>query len=73
VTELADGLVINPKPLQPGYWHSYHDHRMATAGAIIGLRVAGVDVEDIATTQKTIPNFAELWFGLLGAESETGR
>ena len=73
VTELADGLVINPKPLQPGYWHSYHDHRMATAGAIIGLRVAGVDVEDIATTQKTIPNFAELWFELLGSDSESGR
>jgi 3-phosphoshikimate 1-carboxyvinyltransferase len=71
VTELADGLVINPKPLGPGNWSSYHDHRMATAGAIIGLRVAGVRVENIATTQKTIPNFPELWTRLLGIETPT--
>lgn len=65
VTELEDGLVINPTRLRAGYWSSYHDHRMATAGAIIGLRVPGVKVENIATTQKTIPNFPELWRQLL--------
>ena len=35
-------------------WGTYADHRMATAGAIIGLRVPGVHVEDIATTAKTL-------------------
>jgi hypothetical protein len=38
---------------------------MATAGAIIGLRVPGVVVEDIATTTKTLPDFPGLWAGML--------
>jgi 3-phosphoshikimate 1-carboxyvinyltransferase len=63
--ETADGLEIDPAPLHGGLWHTYEDHRMATAGAIIGLRVAGVEVEDISTTSKTMPNFADLWAGML--------
>jgi 3-phosphoshikimate 1-carboxyvinyltransferase len=39
---------------------------MATAGAIIGLRVPGVQVQDIATTAKTLPDFPVLWTGMLG-------
>ncbi|CAN5234932.1 3-phosphoshikimate 1-carboxyvinyltransferase [soil metagenome] len=67
VTETDDGLIIRPKPLHGGLWHSYEDHRMATAGAIIGLAVPGVEVDDIATTAKTLPQFVELWRGpLLG-------
>ena len=65
VTETADGLVIQPAVLRGGLWHSYEDHRMATAGAIIGLAVAGVEVDDIATTAKTLPQFVELWTELL--------
>jgi 3-phosphoshikimate 1-carboxyvinyltransferase len=38
---------------------------MATAGAIIGLRVPGVQVEDIGTTRKTLPDFVGLWRGML--------
>lgn len=63
VTELDDGLEIRPAPLHGGVWRTYEDHRMATAGAIIGLAVEGVEVEDIATTGKTLPQFAELWRG----------
>ncbi len=63
--ETPDGLVITAAPLHGGVWHSYADHRMATAGAIIGLRVAGVQVEDIATTAKTLPDFPGLWTGML--------
>lgn len=67
VTELDDGLAIEPRPLRGGRWHTYEDHRMATAGAIIGLAVEGVEIEDITTTSKTLPQFAELWLGpLLG-------
>jgi 3-phosphoshikimate 1-carboxyvinyltransferase len=67
VTETDDGLIIRPRPLHGGLWHSYEDHRMATAGAIIGLAVPGVEVDDIATTAKTLPQFVELWMGpLLG-------
>ncbi|WP_440711419.1 3-phosphoshikimate 1-carboxyvinyltransferase [Herbiconiux sp. YIM B11900] len=65
VTELPDGLAITPAPLHGGIWQSYADHRMATAGAIIGLAVDGVLIEDIATTAKTLPQFPELWRGML--------
>jgi 3-phosphoshikimate 1-carboxyvinyltransferase len=38
---------------------------MATAGAIIGLRVPGIEIEDINVVGKTMPNFVELWTALL--------
>lgn len=63
--ETEDGLEIEPGTLHGARWHSYEDHRMATAGAIIGLRVAGILVDDITTTAKTMPNFAELWAKML--------
>jgi 3-phosphoshikimate 1-carboxyvinyltransferase len=64
-TETEDGLVIRPAPLSGGLWHAYEDHRMATAGAIIGLAVEGVTVDDIDSTAKTLPQFVELWTALL--------
>ncbi|BCW41122.1 3-phosphoshikimate 1-carboxyvinyltransferase 1 [Arthrobacter sp. StoSoilB3] len=63
--ETADGLVIRPASLHGGVVHSYADHRMATAGAILGLAVDGVQVEDIATTSKTMPEFPEMWARML--------
>jgi len=60
-TETDDGLVIRATPLHAGTWRSYADHRMAMAGAIVGLRVPGVAVEDIATTAKTLPDFPGMW------------
>ena len=63
--ELPDGLVVRPRPLHGGLFHSYEDHRMATSGAVIGLAVPGVEVEDIATTGKTLPDFPGLWAGVL--------
>ncbi len=66
VTEAEDGLIIDPTPLSGGQWHSYADHRMATAGAIIGLAVPGVSIQDIGTTAKTLPNFVALWEEMLG-------
>ena len=59
--ELSDGLRITPAELHGGVWHSYADHRMATAGAIIGLVVPGVEVEDVQTTAKTLPGFETMW------------
>jgi len=64
-TELDDGLEITPGDLMPAVWRTYHDHRMATAGAIIGLKVAGLEIENIATTAKTMPGFATLWGKML--------
>jgi 3-phosphoshikimate 1-carboxyvinyltransferase len=67
-SETPDGLVITATPLRPGVWRAYADHRMAMAGAIVGLRVAGVRVDDIAATTKTLPEFPQLWARMLGEE-----
>lgn len=61
VTELEDGLHIEPAVLHGGLWLSYEDHRMATSGAIIGLVVPGVEIDNIGTTSKTLPEFPEMW------------
>lgn len=60
-SELDDGLEVRPGPLHGGEWGSFDDHRMATAGAIVGLGVEGVEVENVATTAKTLPEFVQLW------------
>ncbi len=65
VTELEDGLEIHPAELHGGVWHTYEDHRMATAAAILGLRIDGIEVENIATTSKTMPDFVKLWQTML--------
>jgi 3-phosphoshikimate 1-carboxyvinyltransferase len=65
VTEEPTALRINPKPLHAGVFHTYEDHRLATSGATIGLVVEGIEVENIATTRKTIPDFPGLWSSLL--------
>ena len=69
--QTADGLVITPRPLTGGVWRTYADHRMATAGALIGLRVPGVQVEDVATTGKTLPDFVGMWQRMLRAAAGT--
>jgi 3-phosphoshikimate 1-carboxyvinyltransferase len=66
--ELDDGLVIRPRPLHGGTWHAYADHRMATAGAIVGLVVPGIEVDDIASTGKTIPDFPGMWAAMIAGE-----
>ncbi len=65
VDETDDGLRITPKPLHGGVFRSYADHRMAQAGALIGLAVDGVSVDDIGCTSKTLPDFPGLWAGVL--------
>jgi 3-phosphoshikimate 1-carboxyvinyltransferase len=69
VAETPDGLVVRPRPLHGGLFHTYGDHRMATAGALLGLRVPGVLVEDVETTAKTLPGFTGLWTAMLAQTS----
>lgn len=64
VTEEETALHITPAPLHAGVFHTYDDHRLATAGAAIGLLVPGIEVENIATTRKTLPDFPGLWSSL---------
>ncbi|MEV7378633.1 3-phosphoshikimate 1-carboxyvinyltransferase [Streptomyces lydicus] len=73
VTETADGLHIRPRPLHGGIFHTYEDHRLATAAAIIGLAVEGVEVENVATTAKTLPDFPALWAEMLDPSAAPAR
>jgi 3-phosphoshikimate 1-carboxyvinyltransferase len=66
VEQTADGLLIRPKPLHGKVFETYDDHRMATAGAVLGLVVPGVEVVDVATTGKTLPGFPRMWTSMLG-------
>ena len=68
IQETPDGLEIRPRPLRgdPNRpWSAYADHRMATAGAILGLVVPGIAVDDIATTSKTLPEFPASWSAMV--------
>lgn len=65
VREEETSLHITPAPLHGGIFHTYDDHRLATAGAVIGLVVPDVHVENIATTNKTLPDFPGLWSSLI--------
>ena len=65
VIEEESALRINPMPMKAGVFRTYEDHRLATAGALIGLAVKGVEVENIETTRKTITDFPALWSQLL--------
>ena len=65
VRELADGVEVRPRPLTGGVMDSYDDHRVAMAWAVLGLGVAGVQVRDVATTRKTVPDFVGSWSRML--------
>jgi 3-phosphoshikimate 1-carboxyvinyltransferase len=65
VSELPDGLRIRPKPLRPAVFHTYDDHRMVMAAAVLGLAVPGVEVENLPTVGKTLPEFGDLWMEMV--------
>ena len=65
VSEEESALHFQPSTLHAGIFHTYDDHRLATAGAVIGLRVDGIEVENIETTRKTLPDFPGLWSSTL--------
>lgn len=57
VVEFPDGLRITPRPVTPAVVRTYHDHRMAMAFALVGLRAPGVAVADPGCTAKTFPDY----------------
>ena len=71
VAETEDGLRITPRPLTAGLFHTYADHRMVMAGALLGLRAPGLVVEDPDTVAKTLPDFVGLWHELVEPGSAT--
>lgn len=70
--QTADGLEIAALPtgaqLHPARLRTYADHRMATFAAVVGLGVSGVEVDNIACTAKTLPDFPALWASLLSEQ-----
>ena len=69
VQQTDDGLMITPHPLHGTVFDTYDDHRMATAAAVLGLVVPGVEVVDVATTGKTLPDFVPMWTSLVGGRA----
>jgi 3-phosphoshikimate 1-carboxyvinyltransferase len=67
VEQTDDGLRITPVPLHGGVFHTYDDHRLVMAGAVLGLRVDGVEVENPATVGKTFPGFVDAWTAMLAS------
>ncbi|NJC70933.1 3-phosphoshikimate 1-carboxyvinyltransferase [Planosporangium thailandense] len=65
VVEHPDALEIRPRPLTGGAFETYDDHRMAHAGAVIGLAVPGVALSDVGCTSKTMPQFPALWSAMV--------
>jgi 3-phosphoshikimate 1-carboxyvinyltransferase len=69
VSQTQDGLEIRPATLRAGTFGTHDDHRLAHAGAVLGLAVPGVLVENIATTAKTLPDFPGLWAAMLAGRA----
>lgn len=66
VSQTADGLEIRPRQLHAGMFGTYDDHRMAHAAAVAGLVAEGIEIENVGTTAKTMPEFPRVWSGLVG-------
>ena len=76
VTETEDGLAFAPvdrRSLRPTTFRTYADHRMVMAGAVVGLAVPGVVVEDVATVGKTLPTFTTMWEAMLVGDPDRTR
>lgn len=69
VREHPDGVEVHPRALTGGVMGSYDDHRVAMAWAVLGLGVDGVQVLDVATTRKTVPDFVGSWARMLGTRA----
>ncbi|MEH0843885.1 3-phosphoshikimate 1-carboxyvinyltransferase [Micromonospora sp. CPCC 205711] len=69
LTESDDGLEIRPRPLRGGTFRTYADHRLAHAAAVAGLAVPGIEVDDVACTSKTMPEFPALWSAMVTGKS----
>lgn len=63
--ETTDGLRITSPARHGDLFRTYEDHRMATAGAVIGLVVPDVVVQNVETTSKTLPGFTGMWEAML--------
>lgn len=59
-----DGLAIEPSELHGARLGTHHDHRLAMAFGVIGLRVAGVEIDDPDVVSKSWPGYWIMLGGL---------
>ena len=52
-----DGLTVWPSPVVPAAVRTYDDHRIAMAFALVGLKVAGIRIENPGCVAKTFPGY----------------
>lgn len=69
VHELPDGLAFTPASLHGGTFHTYDDHRLVMAAAVLGLVVPDVIVENAATVGKTFPGFVQVWSSMVAGDA----
>jgi len=61
VEEHPDGMTIYPyKEIHSAKIHTYDDHRMAMAFALVGLRVPGIEIKNPGCVAKTFPNYFDV-------------
>ena len=60
VVEYQDGLEISPSPITPAAIDTYHDHRVAMAFSLIGLKVPGIRINDPDCVRKTFPDYFQV-------------
>ena len=58
-------MTVRPRLLGGATWHTYADHRLAHAGALLGLVIDDVVIDDIGCVAKTMPEFVQLWTQML--------
>jgi 3-phosphoshikimate 1-carboxyvinyltransferase len=63
-TETDDGLTIEPTELHGSRLDTHHDHRLAMTFGLIGLRVAGVEIDDPGVVSKSWPGYWDMLEGL---------
>lgn len=63
VEEGEDFMKIYPGPVNAGVIDSFHDHRIAMAFSLVGLKQEGIVIDGSECIRKTFPGFFELWPG----------
>ncbi len=67
VDEEETALTIYPGTPSSGIIKTYHDHRIAMACALIGLKVPGIVIDDASCVSKTFPDFFKVFFSVFSS------
>ena len=67
VEEHIDGVTIAPSKPKGSTIDTYKDHRVAMSFALVGLRVAGICINDPSCVGKTFPTYFNVWDQIRGS------